>query len=770
MGNTNSSAPKAKPLSASSSSNLAAAAAPADDPNVNVLPRPIPKNVTPLKDCKTLDEHEACIHYAHEITRGLHGLEGLHALGFDYRFVPCCAAHDPSNRNVNRTTSEDCCVEINQDTSGDNDVYESNTQQQQSQSLNLNRGDHEEYNMNIHHSTLSSAPANETSSTATTTSKLPKSHSVISLVSDKSSINEQYANHCQYGCATRLFFVGPTLVSRLMQNKKNEENEDREGGESEGTGEGNHSNSKPLKEGAIKEENDMMERSHHAKEQHDRLAEDTTVNQSNQTSPSTESRVDESPVKSPEQHHPAVSANSSPEQHANTPTTANEAPTQPPKRPNESEPAVMITTTNRQEYIADGSMYELLANLAQEMAQSKMCAAFDLEWITVCDEIHLGEHVRALVDKDHRRLLEEGENKVVLQELLLSSPSSVKVVEEEKEEKKDEDHNHDNSESHQTSATSTVPHQYHSQNDKKKPHQTSLNKTKSTLLIATGRGKVRAGIFSRHHLLTAGIEVGTSWHCIREARMRNWGVAIIDPNARGEEVGYESFKRSMSRLFLGDTVDSYVAATDDQQQQHQTLCEQSSANGTTGGDCGGIDRQSSRASLSNTTTSATSAPASSSTSSSHSIYILAHSASGGQLVRHLREDSTLLPSISAIAFTDSTHNVQWCKHDPTLKDFLQKKNCVYLRSNDVRSSQSCVKVSSRGKDIWCNCITCVDHKKSAGMEADTDNFWEHRFGSIKTLWAGTADHALSNWAGHASIWDHFDEHANSDDDDCLNSS
>ena len=118
MGNTNSSAPKAKTLSASSSSNLAAAAD--DDPNVNVLPRPIPKNVTPLKDCKTLDEHEACIHYAHEITRGLHGLEGLHALGFDYRFVPCCAAHDPSNRNVNRTTSEDCCVEINQRNRKDN--------------------------------------------------------------------------------------------------------------------------------------------------------------------------------------------------------------------------------------------------------------------------------------------------------------------------------------------------------------------------------------------------------------------------------------------------------------------------------------------------------------------------------------------------------------------------------------------------------------------------------------------------------------------------
>jgi len=39
-----------------------------------------------------------------------------------------------------------------------------------------------------------------------------------------------------------------------------------------------------------------------------------------------------------------------------------------------------------------------------------------------------------------------------------------------------------------------------------------------------------------------------------------------------------------------------------------------------------------------------------------------------------------------------------------------------------------------------------------------DSFWEHRFGKIRTLWAGTADHALSNWAGHDHIWLHFDRH------------
>lgn len=134
-------------------------------------------------------------------------------------------------------------------------------------------------------------------------------------------------------------------------------------------------------------------------------------------------------------------------------------------------------------------------------------------------------------------------------------------------------------------------------------------------------------------------------------------------------------------------------------------------------------------------------------------------------MRHLREDPTLLPSIRAVAFTDSTHNVQWVKHDPTLQNFLQRENCVYLRSNDVRSSQSCVRVSSRGKDVRCDCGPCADGRKAAGREAETDHFWEHRFGRVRTLWAGTADHALSNWAGHESIWDHFDEQAGGKDDE-----
>ena len=314
-------------------------------------------------------------------------------------------------------------------------------------------------------------------------------------------------------------------------------------------------------------------------------------------------------------------------------------------------------------------MYESIATLAQRAAQEWMLQNFNLDWITVCNESHSGERVCALVDRDHPLLLDNYSNERTSSQI--ASPKSMRTI------------------------------------------------TKPILLVLTGRGKVRAGIFSRHHLLTAGIEVGTSWHCIREARSRKWGVAIIDPNACGEERGYEIFRRSVGHLF---GYDLHLA--------NEGESPASMDNGHTG-----------------------------SLHSSAPLFVLAHSASGGHLVRHLREDPSLLSSIRAVAFTDSTHNVQWCKHNPTLLEFLQQNNCVYLRSNNVRSSQSCVRVSSRGKDIWCNCVPCNTNKKSAGVEADTDGFWKHRFGSVKTYWAGTADHSLTNWFGHANIWDHFDKHA-----------
>ena len=97
------------------------------------------------------------------------------------------------------------------------------------------------------------------------------------------------------------------------------------------------------------------------------------------------------------------------------------------------------------------------------------------------------------MDRDHPLLLQEGAGQRVLRELLGGNDD------DEKEEKKED--NDDNDRRQQLPATTPLQE----------------NKTKSTLLLATGQGKVRAGIFSRHHLLTSGIKTGTLWHYIQEA-------------------------------------------------------------------------------------------------------------------------------------------------------------------------------------------------------------------------------------------------------------
>ena len=401
---------------------------------------------------------------------------------------------------------------------------------------------------------------------------------------------------------------------------------------------------------------------------------------------------------------------------------------------------IIITPTNRKRYIADGRHYDQIAQLAQQAAQSLMCTQFNLRWVTVCNDPTLGPNVRAMVDADHPLLLLEDignqqrqRRRVVLRELLLGEEGN-------REEKKD-DFEMNTVTNTATSTTTTATTTNNNENN------TATNKPKPTLLIATGRGKVRAGIFSRQHLLTSGIEMGTAWHFVHEARIRRgWGVAIIDPNARGEGVGFDTFRRSYGKLFLdGDCFGD-----------GRIVSSSSLGNGLmeSGNNGNGMLPEQSVNSLSTSTNDA---------QSHSSIYILAHSAGGAQLVRHLREDASSLPSIKAIAFTDSSHNVQWCKNNPTLKEFLQTKNCVYVRSNDVRSSQSCVHVSSRGKDIHCSSSGNNSSSSSStlvcGEEASTDQFWEHRFGTIKTLWAGHSEHSLSNYAGRDIIWGHFDEHA-----------
>mmetsp|Transcript_19631 Transcript_19631/g.44354 ORF Transcript_19631/g.44354 Transcript_19631/m.44354 type:complete len:561 (-) Transcript_19631:69-1751(-) len=217
--------------------------------------------------------------------------------------------------------------------------------------------------------------------------------------------------------------------------------------------------------------------------------------------------------------------------------------------------------------------------------------------------------------------------------------------------------------------------------------QSGLNHSHDTFLCVTGKGKVRAGIWSRHHLLTTGLEPATALPLLHDARDRGMNCVLVDPNCRGDEFGMETFSKTINTFFdnrcsRDKIVPSYVD-----------------------GD----------------------------------IYVLAHSAAGGQLVRYLlgREDSSLTSRIRSVVFTDSTHSIQWLKKHPSLSSLMQSSKTLYIKSADLV------------RDDWEN----AHH----GHCVKTDQWWHHRFGTVKTLWAGTTEHSLSNWYGHPLIFKHFDE-------------
>jgi len=217
-----------------------------------------------------------------------------------------------------------------------------------------------------------------------------------------------------------------------------------------------------------------------------------------------------------------------------------------------------------------------------------------------------------------------------------------------------------------------------------------------TLLIATGKGKVRAGIFSRQHLLTSGLECSTALPVVRDAKKRKMNVIMVDPNVHGDRLGMVTFEKSMEHLF---------------RRWEKEECSE---------------------------------PSSSPPFNQKDLFVLSHSQSGAQLARYLLDKSEhYIPHIRAIAFTDSTHNIQWAKsqNKDSLKELLESDNCVYFKCSKDNSSDE-----------------LLDPLPSVGEPVDTDDFWKHRFGNIKTFCAGTSEHSLTNWFARCHIWDHFDKH------------
>jgi hypothetical protein len=293
---------------------------------------------------------------------------------------------------------------------------------------------------------------------------------------------------------------------------------------------------------------------------------------------------------------------------------------------------------NRQMFIADGKMYDAVADLCQAVAQEIMAETCDLVWVTICDGRGGGLHAQH--QKRHAQVTTRSNAIGTVQDpiraLVGRNPTDL----------------------------DTSP--------------------RDTFLIATGKGKVRAGIFSRHHLLTTGLEPSTALPLLYEARKRGMNCAVIDPNARGDGVGMNTFEVSLRSLF---------------EQSSKTRGEKKD-NGSAGVPATG-----------------TAIPTA---DVDGSIYVLAHSAAGGQLVRYLLaqpDGESFLSRLRCITFTDSTHSIQWLKKHPHVSSLLESSMALYLRSaNPMRD------------DNWENA--------SPGDECPGDHFWSHRFGETKTVWAG----------------------------------
>jgi hypothetical protein len=200
------------------------------------------------------------------------------------------------------------------------------------------------------------------------------------------------------------------------------------------------------------------------------------------------------------------------------------------------------------------------------------------------------------------------------------------------------------------------------------------------LVVIAGKGKSRAGVLSMKQLMLSGTEQGSAMFHIQQARTRGLDAILLDPNARGKGEGAVLVRSSLDHLDW----------------------------------------------------------------SKKNVYILAHSAAGGYLVRYLLEGDKrqeLRSSIRALAFTDSTHNLRWAQEDRSLHIFLQSSLVLCIRN-----------CSENPSDTFAN------HKhKKAGEVHEGNRWWHHRFGDIPTVWAGTTDHSAMCWVARHVIWDFFDK-------------
>lgn len=250
------------------------------------------------------------------------------------------------------------------------------------------------------------------------------------------------------------------------------------------------------------------------------------------------------------------------------------------------------------------------------------------------------------------------------------------------------------------------------------------NKAKhKTLLVVTGKGEVTAGVFSRRHSLVTSMDAGTALPFIREARQRDMDIVMLDPNALGYRNGMDVVERSLEHFFLDqssldENEEVYILA-------HSMAGAQIVRFFINSASCHSRPPTpaSEVSSVSNATSNDSNGNSNSGTSATDNNNV------GDQKLQRLH----LLQRIRAFAFTDSNHNINWVKNHPVLSQALTGPPSLYIKSH---------KVHEKAKELGETHHDC--------------QFWRHRFGDIKTLWAGTHEHALTNYTARAHIWEHFD--------------
>ena len=157
---------------------------------------------------------------------------------------------------------------------------------------------------------------------------------------------------------------------------------------------------------------------------------------------------------------------------------------------------IFITEENLSKYILEGEMYEVVARLCQEYAQEVLMKEGDLVWRTLYTYDN---------DSDPN--------------LVSSSP------------KRPGSHRpHQRSKNEKCPIRALVSREFRGSSSLEQ-------KDSNTLIIITGRGKVRCGIFSRRFLMTKGVVEGTCLNYVREARKRGMNIVILDPNVNTEREG-----------------------------------------------------------------------------------------------------------------------------------------------------------------------------------------------------------------------------------------